>query len=157
MTDKMGIENPETSDFCAFLFLVNPRLHYNPYPDWQRWLPLVRRGKSVELEWNTGSRRRGMKSGDLALMVKVGQDPRGLVAYGTVESEIYEAPHWNPDAAQPVTGWVSLCLTGMLDLDAPLPLSILKEVDSSVRWTPRMSGTRIPYGTAIEVIELAKI
>lgn len=138
----------------AFLFLVNPKLHYNPYPDWKKWLPMAKAGKAIELQWNTGSRRSGMESGDLALLVKVGVDPRGLVAIGDVTSSIYEGAHWNPDASRPTTGWVDIRLTVLLDLDMPLPLAILKEVGPGIRWTPRMSGTEVPLDVALAACDL---
>ncbi len=135
----------------AFLFLVNPKLHYDPYPDWAKWLPIVDGGGAIDMQWNTGSRRSGMEPGDLALLVKVGVAPRGLVALGKVTSTIYEGPHWNPDAARPVTGWVDIRLTALLDLDDPLPLSVLKEIGPGIRWTPRMSGVEVPIDVGEEV------
>lgn len=135
----------------AFLFLVNPRLYYDPYPDWEKWLPQAEAGTPVRLEWNTGTRRHGMEPGDLAVMVKVGQHPKGAIALGTVESEIWVGPHWNPEAKRPVTGYVELELPDLLPLDDPFPLVDLKLLDSAVRWTPRMSGTEIPYETAVEL------
>ncbi len=135
----------------AFLFLVNPGLHYNPYPDWERWLPQVEAGGTVSVEWNTGTRRKGMEPGDLAVLVKVGWHPKGAIALGTVQSEIWIGPHWNPDAKRPDTGFVDLKLTALLPLDHPFPLAELKLLDLGVRWTPRMCGTEIPVETAREL------
>jgi len=135
----------------AFLFLVNPRLHYDPYPDWQVWLPMSDRGESIPIEWNTGGRRSGMEPGDAALLVKVGLDPRGLVAVGEVVTRIYVGPQWNPDASRPEAGWVGLRLTRLLDLDDPVPLDVLRGIGLRVRWTPRMSGTEVPLDVALSV------
>ncbi|MGO1592366.1 MAG: hypothetical protein ACTH1Z_09950 [Ancrocorticia sp.] len=135
----------------AFLFLVNPGLHYNPYPDWERWMPRVEAGGSVEVDWNTGTRRRGMEPGDLAVMVKVGWHPKGAIALGTIQSEIWIGPHWNPDAKRPDTGFVNLDLTTLLPLDDPFPLADLKLLDPTVRWTPRMCGTQISADTALKL------
>ncbi|MDO4888609.1 MAG: hypothetical protein Q3979_07910 [Actinomycetaceae bacterium] len=136
----------------AFLFLVNPRLHYDPYPDWQAWMPRIDEGETIPMEWNTGSRRSGMTDGDVALLVKLGQDPRGLVATGVITSDIYEGPHWNPDARSPVTGWVQLRFDRLFDLDDPVPLDVLRAIGPSVRWTARMSGTEVPIDVAREVL-----
>jgi len=138
----------------AFLFLVNPGLHYNPYPDWERWLPRAEAGKTIRVEWNTGTRRRGMTPGDLAVMVKVGWHPKGAIALGRIASDIWVGPHWNPEAKRPETGFVDLDLTTLLPLDDPFPLANLKLLDPSVRWTPRMCGTEIPVTTAQNLAEI---
>ena len=140
----------------AFLFLVNPGLHYNPYPDWERWLPQVEAGGTVSVEWNTGTRRKGMEPGDLAVLVKVGWHPKGAIALGTVQSEIWIGPHWNPDAKRPDTGFVDLELTTLLPLDDPFPLADLKLLDPGVRWTPRMCGTEIPVETVRELERIVR-
>ena len=56
----------------AFLFLVNPTLAYDPYPDWARWIPQLVAGQQISTTWNTGTRRRGIKPGDRGVVVKVG-------------------------------------------------------------------------------------
>ncbi|MGO1594741.1 MAG: hypothetical protein ACTHW1_10700 [Ancrocorticia sp.] len=114
-------------------------------------MPRVEAGGSVEVDWNTGTRRRGMEPGDLAVMVKVGWHPKGAIALGTIQSEIWIGPHWNPDAKRPDTGFVNLDLTTLLPLDDPFPLADLKLLDPTVRWTPRMCGTQISADTALKL------
>ncbi|QOR46775.1 hypothetical protein INS90_05580 [Trueperella pecoris] len=128
---------------AAFLFLVNPALAYDPYPDWDRWVPALARGEKVTTTWNTGMRRRGMEAGDQALIVKVGAEPRGLVGVGAIAGPIFLGPHWNPEAGSPETGFVKLELTALWPLDEPFPLEVLRWRAPHVSWTPRQSGTRI--------------
>ena len=92
-----------------------------------------------------------MEPGDAALLVKVGLDPRGLVAVGEVVTRIYVGPQWNPDASRPEAGWGGLRLTRLLDLDDPVPLDVLRGIGPRVRWTPRMSGTEVPLDVALSV------
>lgn len=127
-----------------FLFLVNPTLAYDPYPDWRDYEPLIASGIQPRSVWNTGTRRQGMTRGDRGLIVKVGQEPRGLVGLVTITSDIYEGPHWNPDAQRPVTGYVDIEFTDIIDLDDPLSLSDLAILGPGILWTPRQSGTKIP-------------
>ncbi|WP_394263487.1 hypothetical protein [Trueperella sp.] len=128
----------------AFLFLVNPTLAYDPYPDWARWIPALERGKTATTTWNTGNRRHGMEIGDLAVIVKVGVEPRGLVGAGRVASTVVVGPHWNPLAKTPETGYVDLELTELWPIDEPVPLEVLQWNIPDVNWTPRQSATALP-------------
>lgn len=136
----------------AFLFLVNPALAYNPYPDWERWTKDLVEGRPVATTWNTGTRRRGLEPGDIAVVVKVGREPKGLVAIGTTTSEVYVGPHWNPDAKLAETGYVDMEIDTLIDLDDPLPLGLMEAVAPHVHWTPRQSGTQIDP----DVVELLR-
>ncbi len=138
----------------AFLFLVNPKLAYDPYPDWGRWIPMLAAGKNVSMRWNTGTRRQGIQSGDLGIIVKVGEHPKGAIGLTTVTSPIWIGPHWNPDAKRVETGYVDMDVDALLPVDEPFPLADLRLVAPNVRWTPRTSGTEIPIEVAQELSRL---
>ena len=138
----------------AFLFLVNPKLAYDPYPDWARWLPALARGGEISTQWNTGTRRQGMEPGDLGVIVKVGTYPKGAIGLARVTSPIWIGPHWNPDAKRAETGYVDLRVDVLLPVDEPFPLADLKLLAPGVRWTPRMSGTEIPEAAALRLGQL---
>ena len=138
----------------AFLFLVNPLLAYDPYPDWARWMPQLASGVEVHTTWNTGTRRRGIDVGDLGVIVKVGERPKGLIGLATISREIWIGPHWNPEAKRPETGYVDLSVRTLLPLDDPFPLTELRLLAPGVQWTPRMSGTEIPVEVASELFSL---
>lgn len=129
---------------ATFLFLVNPELAYDPYPDWAAWAPLSAAGKKPASRWNTGMRRQGMAPGDRGLIVRVGRNPRGLVGACEITSEIYLGPHWNPEARSPETGYVDIAMTAVIDLDDPVTLDELRTLGPDTVWTPRQSGTRVP-------------
>lgn len=153
MSGLLGDESAGQANY--YLFLVNPKLAYNPYPDWERWAEDLAGNRRVWTTWNTGGRRGGIKAGDQALIVKVGQDPRGLVAIGTLTGEIYTGPHWNPEAKLPETGFVDLEITTLFDLDDPVPLELLEHLAPQAQWTPRQSGTRLPSSSAQAVVNAA--
>lgn len=153
MTEK---EREPEREQRAFLFLVNPKLAYDPYPDWQRWIPQLDVGARIRSRWNTGARRSGMAAGDLGVVVKVGQAPRGAVALVEICSEIHMGPHWNPLARSRETGYVDIEFTDLMELDDPVPLSMLRLVAAGVRWTPRMSGTEIPLQVVLELQRLVR-
>ncbi|MFN8046966.1 MAG: hypothetical protein U0P48_00055 [Ancrocorticia sp.] len=140
----------------AFLFLVNPTLAYDPYPDWARWIPQLARGETVTTTWNTGTRRRGVKPGDRGVVVKVGMNPKGAIGVATATSEIWVGPHWNPEAKRTETGFVDIRLDALLPVDEPISLAELKLIAPHIRWTPRMSGTEIPLEAVLAVEELMR-
>lgn len=141
----------------AFLFLVNPKLAYDPHPDWERWIPMLARGEAVSTTWNTGTRRRGIVPGDLGVIVKVGIHPKGAIGVATVTSDIWTGPHWNPAAKRAETGYVQLRLDALLPVEEPFPLQDLKLLAPGVQWTPRMSGTEMPVVVAQEVQRLIAV
>ncbi|MGO9734369.1 hypothetical protein [Mycobacterium sp.] len=55
------------------------------------------RGETVEEDWSTGNRIRGVSRGDRAFMLQQGNHGRGIIASGTVLGEIYQIPHWDPE------------------------------------------------------------
>lgn len=128
----------------TFLFLVNPDLAYDPYPDWEVWEPRIARGEKPASRWNTGTRRQGISVGDRGLIVRVGREPRGLVGACEITSEIYLGPHWNPEARTIETGYVDIAMRAVVDLDDPMTLDELRTIAPGAIWTPRQSGTRLP-------------
>ena len=138
----------------SVLFLVNPALAYDPYPDWRVWAPAVDAGMTVRTTWNVGTRRGGMGPGDRGFIVKVGREPRGLVGAARITSGVWTGPHWNPEAARPETGYVDIDIVTLIDLDDPMTLDELRLIGPSVAWTPRQSGTRIDEDVADRLWEI---
>ena len=136
---------------ATFLFLVNPELAYDPYPDWERWAPLIRAGQTPQSRWNTGTRRYGITPGDRGLIVRVGSEPRGLVGACEVVSEISVGAHWNPEARSLEAGYVDIAMKAVIDLDDPVTLDELRAAAPGVIWTPRQSGTRLPDEAAATI------
>lgn len=128
----------------AFLFLVNPTLAYDPYPDWAAWEKALARGARPRTRWNTGTRRRGMSAGDKALIARVGTHPKGVIGVGEISSQIWVGPHWNPEAARPETGFVELLIDAIAPVDDPLTTAELALIAPGVNFGPRQSGTEIP-------------
>lgn len=141
----------------TFLFLVNPTLAYDPYPDWEAWEPRLARGENPRTTWNTGTRRRGMRAGDKALIARVGTHPKGVIATAEIASEIWVGPHWNPRARLPETGFVELLITAITPVDDPIGTDELAHIAPGVNFSPRQSGTAIPESAWRAVAEILGI
>lgn len=97
--------------------------------------------------WSCGVTRRIM-SGDRAFLMKLGAEPRGIVAAGWVASGVYEDRHWSrvKRAEGKTALYVNVRWDTILDSEVEIfPLVWLGIATySSMHWEPQASGTRIP-------------
>lgn len=92
--------------------------------------------------WTCGSTQ--PKSGDRVYMVRLGQEPRGIVATGVVTQGSEEAPHWQDPSKTAryirfrVEEWRPTAAAGLL------PLFLLNVALPEQKWSPQRSGIAIP-------------
>ncbi len=105
-------------------------------------------GEVIQRRWSCG-RTKTVRKGDRVFLIRVGLEPRGVIAAGWCTSEPYLAAHW--DGAKRSEGEQALYLDAEWErllnpeVDEPLLLSKLQaEKLQSFNWTPQASGTRIP-------------
>lgn len=126
---------------AAYLFAWNP--------DKWNWKDLlddigqVQTSGKVTVRWSCTSHRR-IKPGDRVFMVRLGSEPRGIMASGRVASEPFTAPHWNGEDRQI---WKVLLNLDVLLNPASEPILTLEHLgggnlDGQV-WTPMSSGVQI--------------
>jgi 5-methylcytosine-specific restriction protein B len=86
------------------------------------------------------------KIGDTVYLIKVGVEPRGIVAKGTVSKESYLAEHWSDASKQKnyidfkLEGLRSNCEQGLL------PMMLLQGAMPDQKWSPQTSGIEIKQG-----------
>ncbi|MEH6688380.1 MAG: AAA family ATPase [Halopseudomonas sabulinigri] len=103
-----------------------------------------------EVSWTCHSKQ--PQPGDWVYLVRVGQEPRGLVARGVVIQGAHEAPDWRD--ANKTRNYIRFrveehrpdCVSGLL------PMVLLNKAFAQQRWNPQSSGVVIPQGIA-EVLE----
>jgi len=107
-------------------------------------------GYCVE-NWSCGVTKR-IQRGDRAFLVKLGREPRGLLASGWVTSEVFERPHWDKakNARGQMARYVDVHWDTILDPDKDIfPRAWLSTgIYSKMHWEPQASGTRIPEDVA---------
>jgi len=109
------------------------------------------RGENVTLRWSTASKK--LKEGDTAYMMRLGQEPKGLIARGTVASEPYEDDHYNAEKAKQgeKTQYVDLTLTDLRDPKADPYISLTDLAAGTTddqNWTPQRSGIEMKSRSA---------
>ena len=109
----------------------------------------LRQKGSTEFSWSC-SRTKGIEVGDRVFLMRVGDEPRGLVASGYATGFPEERPHWEDEAK--VTNYVPV----KWEWFDPVPLIFREELDepqfAGVKWSPQASGIRIK-GEAADNLE----
>jgi hypothetical protein len=65
--------------------------------DFQAELEAFRRGDIESLRWSVGSR--SIARGDRLFLIRLGVEPKGIIAAGWALGEPYQAPHWETKRA----------------------------------------------------------
>ena len=102
--------------------------------------------------WSCGNRR-DIDIGDRIFLIRLGVDPRGIVASGYVTSQAFNGPHW--DASRAANGDTSIFVNVRFDAITETPAIPVSELDQppldSVHWHTQSSGTQIDDITAAAI------
>ena len=116
-------------------------------------------GKVIE-RWNCSSKK--IHTGDKAYLVRIGEDPKGIIAAGTIVTEPYTDKHWDikrAEAGETCT-YVDIEFTRIqnpLNNDPYLTLEELGKIsDGKQVWTPQTSGIEIKRHIAEKLNQLWK-
>lgn len=109
-------------------------------------------GDVVKERWSSGNTKR-IAPGDRLFLMRLGVEPRGIIASGWALSEPQPGPHW--DAERAVKGDTALYVDAeferVLDPEVVAPLAIkdLERRFPDFPWSPQASGIEIPSETAL--------
>lgn len=134
----------------TFLFAWNPN-------NWV-WKTLkedierTKNGEKVRESWRIRSHRKA-EPGDRVFLVRLGVEPKGIMASGYVDSYPFLGSHWS--AEEKMIHYVEIDFDVILDADIEplLGLDILNEGLPKYNWTPQSSGMEIGQAIA-EGLEL---
>lgn len=127
-----------------WLFVWNPN-HW-AWDDLPNQLAKTRAGKPVLVRWTCANQ--AMVAGDRAWLLRLGQDPKGIMATGNVVSEPYEAAHHDDaKAGEGKTGtYVDIEFSVIQDVFKD-PIVGLNELNTitidNQHWSPQSSGIEI--------------
>lgn len=126
----------------TFLLTYNPARFDFYETDVPEAQALLAEGMEVADRWSVGSRTRGIGPGDAFYLLQQGAGARGLVASGTVASEVFQDEHFDPDVSG-LANYVEVWWNAILDEDAILPLTDLKDRFPQQHWSPQGSGQSV--------------
>ena len=140
----------------TWLFTWNPRRwqwddKYHGYLEMRNQIAQV--GCSYAT-WSCGVNK-SIKAGDRIFLIRLGMEPRGIIASGYAATDVFEGPHW--DHARAAIG--DSCKRIFIEFDKIrdvedepiIPISLLKTNFPSVCWSSQSSGIEIPANVATEV------
>lgn len=128
----------------TWLMAWNPeRWHWESFQDDRL---KIASGENVTIPWRTASTQ--LREGDTFYLVRVGQEPRGLIARGNIASAPYEDTHYDTNRAAngDTIRRVDIILTDLRDpkVDAYISMADLQggTTDGQI-WSPQGSGIEI--------------
>lgn len=132
----------------TFLLLWNPKKW-----DWKDLASAVEQVAVAGIcsdTWSVGNRS-DLPLGSRVYLMRVGEDPKGLVGSGWCISTPKLGPHWDP--ARAALGQQTLKIAVEFDVLREQPVVELRELanapfDSIVSWTPQSSGMELPSAVA---------
>lgn len=132
------IERPATT----FLIAWNPD-KWNEWPGgYKTIVEQVNSGKTYTESWTVYNS--SAMPGDICYLMRLGSEPRGILAKGIVKTKIYQAPHWDPEKAKRgiLTNHADIEFTEMIDFatDDIVSWDDLKVLFPTQSWTPENSG-----------------
>ncbi len=139
---------------ATYLFTWNPARW-----DWsylQDSIAEVKKNGSCTERWGCVTTKK-IKPGDRAFLMKLGEEPRGLIASGRVTSHAYYDLHWEATkkARGELAPYVDIEWDTILDPDIDVfPQAWLSSGKYPImHWEPRASGVRIPDKVAEQLEE----
>jgi 5-methylcytosine-specific restriction enzyme A len=135
---------------ATYLLSWNPKRWH--WVDFDEMAEALKAGELVTTRWSCGHVKR-IKTGDRAFIIRLGVEPKGIFASGTVTVSAYEDRHW--EEAKAAAGQTVMFIEVQLDTllnperEAILPRLLLQHSPfSTMHWDTQMSGVRIPDDVA---------
>ena len=116
----------------------------------------VQAGEDVVEDWSCGNNR-SIAVGDRVFLIRLGENPRGIIASGDVVRGSYQGAHWDPELATAgrQANFVDVRIEWIVDPEKERIIS-RDELDSSefagMHWDTQISGISIPDDIA-QVLE----
>ncbi len=133
----------------TFLLCWNPK--YWDWPELREAKAFVDIGGFVEQRWSCGTKQ--VRIGDRLFLIRLGTEPKGIMASGAAISEPFMEEHW--DGSGRTRRYLHWQVDALLDADAEpiLPLARLKAEPAfqPMNWSARQSGVRVPDEVAAGV------
>jgi len=125
------------------LFTWNPDKWNIPTRQWNREIRQIQDCGFRYSQWSVGNSTKIVRPGDTALLLRQTRD-RGIVAKGTVTSEVFEEISWNEELEKDATDhYVEITWSTQLPIDKRLRLEDLQTLLPDVSWVRYSSGTTV--------------
>lgn len=133
----------------AYLYTWNPKRW--AWVDQADAIYRVNNGDQYDMYWSCGNTKK-MQVGDVFFLMRLGEEPKGLIGCGYISSFPYPLPHW--DSAKRAQGKTALrtdLLFKALSDQPIVPLSALQRRYPAYKWTPEAGGLTVPEAISSEL------
>lgn len=140
----------------TWLFTWNPSRwawddRYNGYIEMKNQISQT--GRSYRT-WSCGNNK-SIKKGDRVFLIRLGVEPKGIVASGYAATDVFEGPHWDDERDR----LGMRCRRIFIEFDRiqdPMSdnmilMDKLKRIHQSYKWSSQTSGIEIPSHIAEEL------
>lgn len=136
----------------SWLFTWNPRMWAwdDPVNGYKETIREVAATGASYCKWTCGVTKT-IQAGDRIFIIRLGEEPRGIVASGHALTSVFEGTNWDEiKAAQgKMVNRVYIKIDKILDPETTiLPLDELNKISGNMHWTPQNSGISIPDDVA---------
>jgi 5-methylcytosine-specific restriction enzyme A len=145
----LGEEAMGDTPLSAFLYTWNPnRWSWN---DQKNAIVRIKNGNEYKRRWSCGNTKR-IEIGDLFFLMRLADNPKGIIGCGYVLSQPREGDHWDEEKAAEGKSTLSTKLWFKALSDDPIiSLAYLEDQYPNQKWTPQASGISIPDEIAQEL------
>lgn len=139
----------------AFLYIWNPNRW--AWDDISYAINSVSEKNPYEIEWSSGNRKKGISIDDVFFMMRLGQEPKGIIGCGYIISKPKNVEHWDQSEAEKGHKAFKTNLRFMAISEKPIiSISELVKRYPSVTWTPQQSGIALDSQIAFDLFEEIK-
>jgi 5-methylcytosine-specific restriction enzyme A len=135
----------------TYLLAWNP--HRYPWDSLEDAVLTVSRDGSLAERWSAGNTR-SIRPSDRLFLIRIGEEPRGIVGSGWATSSPFRGTHWDPVkvAAGVTANYIYLDFDWLFD-EPQLPMEQLRQADKlrDFHWSVQASGVSIPDDVATEL------
>lgn len=135
----------------AYLYIWNPRRW--TWVDQADAVYRVNNGDQYDMYWSCGNTKK-IVIGNVFFLMRLGEDPKGIIGCGYISSVPFELPHW--DAQKAAEGKMALRTDLLFKALGDVPiisLTKLKQRYPDYNWTPEASGLTVPDPIARELFD----
>lgn len=109
-------------------------------------------------KWSCGNNK-SIKPGDHIFLIRLGEEPRGIVGYGIALSDVFSGTHWDSNLPTKLVHRVYVKFLRIYEPEKGPMISLqnLCDISQSFHWSSQCSGIEIPQEISIELLQLLDI
>jgi 5-methylcytosine-specific restriction enzyme A len=133
----------------AYLYTWNPRRW--TWVDQGDAIYRVNNGDHYDMYWSCGNTKK-ILIGDIFFLMRLGEQPKGIIGCGYISSLPYPLPHWDEKKAAEGKTALRTDLSFKALSDQPIiALAVLLQRYPAYKWTPEAGGLSVPESIAVDL------